>query len=216
MEEFRTCKVCSVEKPLVEGFYSYIETRGLKEPAVYFSHTCKKCYSKKKMALYNGYKDTRPQHQEKRLSYLKRKHNEYRELVYDHYGRKCSCESCHETEPAFLTIDHIVPVGGEKERARLNHTDIYRFLVKNNFPPGFRVYCFNCNMSRNRTVDGECAHQSSSQTMAQASSRKCGEKPDPQMGKDIVGTDPKGSAVVMDLLCNKFAIALGRNVASIN
>ena len=31
--------------------------------------------------------------------------------VLDHYGRACSC--CGETEPAFLTIDHVNNDGAE-------------------------------------------------------------------------------------------------------
>lgn len=57
----------------------------------------------------------------------------------DHYGRRCEC--CGETIPKFLTIDHIEPIGGREKRAEAGHVRMYAWLVKNNFPPGFRVLC---------------------------------------------------------------------------
>lgn len=58
----------------------------------------------------------------------------------------CSC--CNENHYEFLTIDHING-GGVQHRKELKaqktSQDIYRYLIKNNFPDGYRVLCYNCN-----------------------------------------------------------------------
>lgn len=74
-----------------------------------------------------------------------------RDLVYDHYGRECTCCGTDKN----LTIDHL---GGEgfihREGLYGRQTDshaIYRWLIKHNFPPGFQVMCRPCNTSKART-----------------------------------------------------------------
>lgn len=193
----RKCRKCKQVKPLDE-FYTYVEKRRLAVPATYRMHTCKKCFSRYKMDQYNRYKTERPWHERKRLVYLKGMNDYYRDAVMDHYGRRCVC--CGETEHVFLTIDHIKPLGHVTRRAKLGHTNIYRFLVKNKFPEGFRVLCYNCNCGRTRTADGECPHihQSSSQARAQARSSKGSETPETlfaEQGRDMVGTAMKVAAV---------------------
>jgi hypothetical protein len=75
-----------------------------------------------------------------------------RTQVLEAYGNKCTC--CGETEPIFLTIDHINGVEpGSGARAGL---PLYRYLVKNNFPPGFQILCYNCNCSKG--YYGSCPH----------------------------------------------------------
>jgi hypothetical protein len=60
-----------------------------------------------------------------------------------HYGGnppKCAC--CSEVHIEFLTIDHNKMKPDEKYRSGDN---LYGWLIKNNFPEGFRVLCLNCN-----------------------------------------------------------------------
>lgn len=69
----------------------------------------------------------------------------------------CICSCCGEKELAFLTIDHINGGGTKHRRMAGFGADIYRWLWKNNFPPGFRVLCMNCNFA---TKHGRlCPHQ---------------------------------------------------------
>ena len=65
----------------------------------------------------------------------------HRTKVLTHYGAKCSC--CNESRDQFLSIDH-VNGGGSKHRKSV-HQHIWHWLIKNNYPDGFRVLCFNCN-----------------------------------------------------------------------
>jgi len=66
-----------------------------------------------------------------------------------HYGGNppiCSC--CGEKYLEFLTIDHIHG-GGSRQRRSLGLTGsfFYYWLIKHNFPKGYRVLCYNCNCS---------------------------------------------------------------------
>ncbi len=74
-------------------------------------------------------------------------------LVYDHYGKKCAC--CGESHVEFLTIDHIHG-GGLAHRREIGPSMIYQWLIKNNFPDGFRVLCMNCNFALGRY--SHCPH----------------------------------------------------------
>lgn len=85
----------------------------------------------------------------------------------------CQCPSgnCKETIPEFLTVDHIHN-DGNKERAR-NKKDrngagdhLYRTLKRKNFPPGYRVLCWNCNCGRARTEDFKCPHEQARPTLS--------------------------------------------------
>jgi hypothetical protein len=78
----------------------------------------------------------------------RRKHQENRDAVLDHYGRACSC--CGTTDN--LCIDH-VNGGGTAHRIALfgsasDSSKLYRWLVRQGFPPGFQVLCMRCNSSK--------------------------------------------------------------------
>jgi len=72
-------------------------------------------------------------------------------------GYKCAC--CGETEPKFLSIDHINNDGAKHKREFNLRTgdEVYRWLVKNGFPPGFQVLCMNCNWGK-RFNGNVCPH----------------------------------------------------------
>lgn len=77
--------------------------------------------------------------------------------VLDAYGWQCVC--CGETEPLFLTIDHIEGGGNlHREEVREHRNDWYKYLIENNFPEGFRTLCYNCNLGRSRN-GGRCPHE---------------------------------------------------------
>ncbi len=64
-----------------------------------------------------------------------------RQVCIEYYGSKCRC--CGETKYEFLTIDHINH--SESAGKGLYGERLYRYLIKNNFPDGFQVLCWNCN-----------------------------------------------------------------------
>ncbi len=75
-------------------------------------------------------------------------------MVIAHYGGKCEC--CGETTIQFLGIDHINGDGAEHRR-KIGKGPIYFWLKRNNYPPGFRVLCHNCNLSIG--FYGYCPHK---------------------------------------------------------
>lgn len=83
--------------------------------------------------------------------------------VFRHYSNgdpHCAC--CGEVALEFLSMDHINGDGAEHRRAMSPNTKkgygrIYHWLKKNEFPDGFRVLCFNCNMARG--IFGYCPHE---------------------------------------------------------
>ncbi len=76
-------------------------------------------------------------------------------IVINHYGGKCSC--CDVGDTDVLAIDH-VNGGGTKHRKEINKTgsSFRTWLIKNNFPDGYQVLCFNCNSAK--TLFGGCPH----------------------------------------------------------
>jgi len=100
----------------------------------YFRQKSRECYIKTKSKVQERW-------QAKRL------------LVLKHYGAKCQC--CGENHIEFLAIDHINN-DGYIHRKTLK-TNIYDWLIKNNYPDGFQVLCHNCNLAK--AFYGYCPHQ---------------------------------------------------------
>lgn len=94
--------------------------------------------------------------------YRVKKRLEKRTIVINYYsdGTMC-CKCCGEKEIKFLSVDHING-GGNKHRKELKFSkdgsggDIYRWLIKNNYPKGFQILCHNCNMAKG--FYGTCPH----------------------------------------------------------
>lgn len=76
----------------------------------------------------------------------------YKDIVYNHYGRQCI--NCGQTNPLFLTLDHIHNDGYMK---RKRHPNIggggytyYLWLINHHFPKDIQVLCYNCNCGKER------------------------------------------------------------------
>lgn len=81
----------------------------------------------------------------------------FKEEVLSKYGKHCQC--CGESNPVFLTIDHVGGDGGthRKSCGIASGNQTYRWLKRNNYPPGFQILCYNCNLAKSR--DGICPHK---------------------------------------------------------
>jgi hypothetical protein len=78
--------------------------------------------------------------------------------VLAHYGPQCGC--CGEADVHFLSIDHIHGGGtAHRKQLRSGGSAIYRWLIAEGFPEGYRVLCMNCNYVMGHY--GFCPHQSS-------------------------------------------------------
>lgn len=68
--------------------------------------------------------------------------------VISHYSNGANkCELCDETRIGTLTVDHLD--GGGKQHVN-NVGNIYLYLLKNNYPPRYRILCSNCNIIQYR------------------------------------------------------------------
>lgn len=75
--------------------------------------------------------------------------------VLIHYGNKCQC--CGEGERIFLTVDHVNGDGAEHRKIS-SIRSMAQWLVKNNFPLGYQILCYNCNCGKARN-EGVCPHE---------------------------------------------------------
>jgi len=95
-----------------------------------------------------------------------------KQKVFDHYSNgTLTCACCGESEIDFLTIDHINN-DGAKHRLELSGrrnwggVSLYKWLVRNGFPPGFAVLCMNSNLSKGK--HGMCIHHTARVTIRSA------------------------------------------------
>jgi hypothetical protein len=93
-------------------------------------------------------------YQQKKREQSLRYYRKYRAEALAAYGNKCAC--CGETEPAFLSFDHING-GGERERkVGMQGTTLYRRIIKDR-PSDVQILCHNCNMAKG--FYGTCPHE---------------------------------------------------------
>lgn len=141
----KICKKCGENKPL-EDFYLY--------GTGYFSPSCKICDKKRSVVWHTEFRNKYPDlcKERRRKITIKTKHT-----ILSHYSNglpKCTC--CNEKREEFLVLDHIEG-GGTKHRKQLGGVNFYAWVLKNNFPSGFRVLCHNCNASLG--YYGYCPHK---------------------------------------------------------
>lgn len=96
---------------------------------------------------------------EKERSGNAERRKQVRHEVYMAYGGYC-CACCGESEPAFLSIDHVNNDGAEHKRREnlVTGEQMYRWLKRHGFPPGFQILCMNCQWGK-RNNNGVCPHQ---------------------------------------------------------
>ena len=98
---------------------------------------------------------------------MNKRYKELRNIVLNHYGGVCDC--CGESNYEFLALDHINGGGGKHAKEVGGGSKMIRWIIKNNYPPIFRVLCHNCNMALGSY--GFCPHENLLNT-ARASRRK--------------------------------------------
>lgn len=87
-------------------------------------------------------------------------------LIINHYSNNQNECACCKTK-SNLTVDHINGGGNRHVKEVGGPSNFYRWLVKNDFPVGFQVLCFECNLSKHggdqclidHTVDKEKIRQ---------------------------------------------------------
>ena len=77
-------------------------------------------------------------------SYNTRGYYERKKIVLTYYGQgKLACIVCGFDNSDALSIDHINGGGHQHAKGRIPR-EIYAWLIKNDFPVGFRTLCMNC------------------------------------------------------------------------
>jgi hypothetical protein len=96
---------------------------------------------------------------EKHSRQYKKRRYEYKYECFKYYSNETmKCARCGIGIFDVLTIDHING-GGRKMAREIGIGDgkgghrLYIYLVKNNFPDGFRVLCFNCQHLEAKRLD---------------------------------------------------------------
>lgn len=90
------------------------------------------------------------------LARAKERNKMYKNIVFSSYGNKCYC--CGETNPIFLSIDHVNGGGNAHKRSIKKHGVVYyQWIITNKFPDYLRLLCYNCNMGR-QINNGVCPH----------------------------------------------------------
>ncbi len=112
-----------------------------------FNHTCVQCHKDKsaqtrkhKYHHVNGAADVIKAN-------ARNRHLNIKLAVLCNYGMKCS--RCGIDDPDVLNIDHINQDGSKHRKKVLGNggpNKMYRWLINNNFPDGYRTLCFNCNV----------------------------------------------------------------------
>lgn len=139
------CTKCGKEQPLSRF-------RKRKDGAKGFHSACKTCIAMYKKSYYHS-------SDERKAACQKAANDNHKRLklaVIAEYGGRCVC--CGESEPMFLTIDHIYG-GGASHRREIGggSNTLYKFLKRNNYPKDdFQLLCFNCNCAKG--FYGVCPH----------------------------------------------------------
>lgn len=138
METLR-CSACREEKPAAE----FLNHRGRSTGK---QNQCRSCSHLSGAASY-------AKHRETTLDYRRRHAAKLRAELIEAYGGACEC--CGESQPEFLTVDH---VNGRKEgERRLTGMKLWAYVRRLGFPRDeFQLLCFNCNCAKG--FFGECPH----------------------------------------------------------
>lgn len=100
--------------------------------------------------------------------------------VYANYGGYiCAC--CGETEPLFLSVDHINNDGYQHRKQGVHGSGVrlYQWLKRNKWPQGFQILCMNCQHGKARN-HGVCPHKQGATTIPKGSRAKRPEAPPAQ------------------------------------
>lgn len=119
-------------------------------------------YDRKDWARKNATPEGRAHQRARTRDYMRRLRHD---AIMAYGGYRCAC--CGETEPKFLSIDHMFNDGAKHRREIGEYpgngkgcgTTTMQWLKKHGYPAGFQVLCMNCNMGKSRN-NGVCPHKS--------------------------------------------------------
>lgn len=98
------------------------------------------------------------EHLKERRRYLQQKNKQLKIEVLSYYSNgEPKCAFCREADIVVLTIDHIDGRGREHMRqiGRNFGKSFYFWLRKHDYPKGYQVLCFNCNIRKHYKTEEE-------------------------------------------------------------
>lgn len=137
------CAVCKKQKSTTDFHKSKASPIGV-------CYVCKPCTAERAAEWYKANIEKAPHHWK-----VAQRNRKVKALsFYSNGAPVCAC--CGITELAFLTIDHINGNGAAHRRS-IGRVNFYAWLIRNEYPDGFQVLCYNCNCAKR---DGaECPHK---------------------------------------------------------
>lgn len=132
------CRWCSGCEKYIDYDFFYTRKNGKSDTK------CKDCVLKYRTSEKSREKDK------------KRREKARYECISNYSKGKMCCNCCGENEIKFLSIDHI-DGGGNIHRKNNKINKIAEWLRKNNYPNGYQVLCYNCNLSKG--FYGICPHK---------------------------------------------------------
>lgn len=96
----------------------------------------------------NYYKKNKPVvNQKNRDRYI-----ELKKLTFSKYSQNntIECAICGENTLNFLTLDHIKGRKKHQHSTMFSAAKLWYYLKKNDFPPGYQILCWNCNVIKYR------------------------------------------------------------------
>lgn len=80
--------------------------------------------------------------------------NKQRLAVLVHYSNgTMACVQCGFSDIRALCLDHVNGGGTEQRRAFKNGGNVWLWLARHSFPPGYQILCANCNTIKAREED---------------------------------------------------------------
>mgnify|MGYP003443338865 CR=1 FL=1 len=149
----KTCKRCGLTKPYADFWLNKSAANG--------GNICKECKrlrdaahrERNRQRYRDVHRDWRAANPDKVQARRRESDKRLRDAILNVYGPDCAC--CGESEPTFLTLDHIN--GGGSQHRKSIHGKVYAQLRREGFPDGYRVLCWNCNWAYR--LMGDCPHR---------------------------------------------------------